>query len=78
MPESLVAATLNAAAALDLSKDYGTLSRGKYADMVIFDAPRSGKRLCQSKIMIYMSTKPCVYSVNAIVYRALFVYSVTS
>lgn len=41
MPESLVAATLNAASALGLSKDYGSLSRGKYADMVIINAPRS-------------------------------------
>lgn len=43
MPESLIAATLNAASALGLSKDYGSLSRGKYADLVIIDAPRSKK-----------------------------------
>lgn len=41
MPESLIAATLNAASALGLSKDYGSLSRGKFADLIIIDAPRS-------------------------------------
>lgn len=43
MSESLIAATLNAASALGLSKDYGSLSRGKFADLVIIDAPRSEK-----------------------------------
>ncbi|XP_048741055.2 probable imidazolonepropionase [Ostrea edulis] len=61
MPESLVAATLNAAAALDLSKDYGTLSRGKYADMVIFDAPRWEHLIyqfgCHDKIIEYVIKK---------------------
>lgn len=41
MPESLIAATLNAASALGLSKDYGSLSREKFADLIIIDAPRS-------------------------------------
>lgn len=48
MPESLIAATLNAASALGLSKDHGSLSRGKYADLVIIDAPRSEKLFSSS------------------------------
>ncbi|KAK3101029.1 hypothetical protein FSP39_000365 [Pinctada imbricata] len=40
MPEALVAATLNSAAALGRSGDLGTLSVGKCGDMVIINAPR--------------------------------------
>jgi len=40
MPEALVAATLNAAASINKSKDYGTLERGKFGDCLILDAPR--------------------------------------
>ncbi|XP_022300190.2 putative imidazolonepropionase [Crassostrea virginica] len=61
MPESLVAATLNAASALGLSKDYGSLSRGKYADMVIIDAPRWEHLIyqfgCHDKIIEYVIKK---------------------
>ena len=38
MPEALAAATINAAAALGLSKDYGSLEEGKWADMIIINA----------------------------------------
>ncbi|XP_062611557.1 probable imidazolonepropionase [Saccostrea cucullata] len=40
MSEALIAATLNSASALGLSKGYGSLSPGKYADMLIIDAQR--------------------------------------
>ena len=38
MAEALAAATINAAAALGLSADYGSLEEGKMADMVIINA----------------------------------------
>jgi imidazolonepropionase len=38
MPEALAAATINAAAALGLSEDYGSLEEGKWADMIIVNA----------------------------------------
>nr|XP_011420937.2 probable imidazolonepropionase [Crassostrea gigas] len=61
MPESLIAATLNAASALGLSKDYGSLSRGKYADLVIIDAPRWEHLIyqfgCHDKIIDYVIKK---------------------
>ena len=38
MPEALAAATINAAAALGLSEDYGSLEEGKWADMIIINA----------------------------------------
>ena len=38
MPEALAAATINAAAALGVSEDYGSLEEGKWADMVIINA----------------------------------------
>ena len=37
MPEALAAATINAAAALGLSQDYGSLEEGKWADMIIIN-----------------------------------------
>ncbi|XP_052079851.1 probable imidazolonepropionase [Mytilus californianus] len=40
MPEALIAATLNAAAALGLSETHGTIEVGKYGDMVVIDAYR--------------------------------------
>ena len=40
MEESLVAATLNAAASLDRSHTHGSLERGKMADMLVINAPR--------------------------------------
>ncbi|XP_033746561.1 probable imidazolonepropionase [Pecten maximus] len=40
MPEVLIAATLNAAAALGKSDTHGSLIEGKCANMVIIDAPR--------------------------------------
>lgn len=40
MAEALVAATLNSAAALGVSDRYGSLTEGKYADMVIINADR--------------------------------------
>ena len=41
MAESMVAATINAAASVGKSHLYGSLEVGKMADMVILDAPRS-------------------------------------
>jgi imidazolonepropionase-like amidohydrolase len=41
LPEALVAATINAAAALGRSDVQGSLECGKMADMVVLDAPRS-------------------------------------
>ena len=38
MPEALAAATINAAAVLGLSEDYGSLEEGKWADMIIINA----------------------------------------
>ncbi|XP_060082225.1 probable imidazolonepropionase [Ylistrum balloti] len=40
MPEALIAATLNSAAALGKSNTHGSLIEGKCANMVIIDAPR--------------------------------------
>ncbi|OWF34675.1 probable imidazolonepropionase [Mizuhopecten yessoensis] len=40
MPEVLIAATLNAAAALGKSDTHGSLNEGKCANMVVIDAPR--------------------------------------
>lgn len=61
MPESLIAATLNAASALGLSKDYGSLSRGKFADLIIIDAPRWEHLIyqfgCHDKIIDYVIKK---------------------
>jgi imidazolonepropionase len=41
LEEALVAATINAAAALDRQKDYGSLEPGKMLDAVIVDGPLS-------------------------------------
>ena len=38
MPEALAAATINAAAALGVSQDYGSLEEGKWADMIVVNA----------------------------------------
>lgn len=40
MEESLVAATINAAASLGRSHTHGSLELGKVADMLVIDAPR--------------------------------------
>ena len=40
MSEALIAATLNSAAALGLSDLYGSIEKGKYADMVVINADR--------------------------------------
>ncbi|CAD5110993.1 DgyrCDS344 [Dimorphilus gyrociliatus] len=40
MNEALVASTLNAAYSLGLSKTHGSLQTGKFADLIILDAPR--------------------------------------
>ena len=40
MEESLVAATINAAASLGRSHTHGSLEPGKVADMLVIDAPR--------------------------------------
>jgi imidazolonepropionase len=41
LEEALVAATINAAAALDRQHDYGSLEPGKMLDAVIVDGPLS-------------------------------------
>ena len=40
MEESLVAATINAAASLGRAHSHGSLEPGKVADMLVIDAPR--------------------------------------
>ena len=40
MEESLVAATINAAASLGRAHSHGSLEHGKVADMLVIDAPR--------------------------------------
>ena len=40
MEESLVAATINAAASLGRADSHGSLEPGKVADMLVIDAPR--------------------------------------
>ena len=40
MEEALVAATLNAAAALGKADRHGSLEVGKFGDMVLINAPR--------------------------------------
>lgn len=40
MNEALVASTLNSAYSLGLSKTHGSLQKGKFADLIIVDAPR--------------------------------------
>ena len=40
MAESLVAATINAAASLGRAHSHGSLEPGKVADMLVIDAPR--------------------------------------
>lgn len=40
MPEAVVAATINSAAALNVADKYGSLEAGKVADLVLFDIPR--------------------------------------
>ncbi|XP_013793776.1 probable imidazolonepropionase [Limulus polyphemus] len=40
MPEALVASTINAAAALGKSLTHGSIEIGKFADMVVIEAPR--------------------------------------
>lgn len=40
MPEALIAATLNAAAALGKSDRFGSIETGKVADLVIISASR--------------------------------------
>ncbi len=40
MNEALIAATVNAAASLGRSKTHGSIEVGKFADLLIVDAPR--------------------------------------
>ena len=40
MPEALIAATLNAAAALGKSDKFGSIEEGKVADLIIINAPK--------------------------------------
>jgi len=40
MPEALIAATLNAAAALGKSDKFGSVEKGKVADLIVINAPR--------------------------------------
>lgn len=40
LPEVLVAATINSAAALGKQKTHGSLEKGKYADFLILNTPR--------------------------------------
>lgn len=56
MAESLVAATINAAASLGRAHSHGSLEPGKVADMLVIDAPR------------YMGLVPQGWGVGAITY----------
>ena len=40
MDEALMASTINAAASLGKSTDYGSLEVGKYGDLLILNSPR--------------------------------------
>lgn len=40
MPEALAAATINAAAALSLSEQYGSIEVGKQGDLLLINAPK--------------------------------------
>ena len=40
MTESLIGATINAAYSLGLSQTHGSLEKGKYADLLVVDAPK--------------------------------------
>ena len=40
MSEALIAATLNAAAALGKSDQFGSIEKGKMADFIIINAPK--------------------------------------
>ncbi len=40
MPEALVASTINAAASLGVSDQYGSIEVGKQGDMLILNAPK--------------------------------------
>lgn len=40
LPEALTAATLNAAASMQMSDKYGSIEPGKYADLLLIKAPR--------------------------------------
>lgn len=56
MEESLVAATINAAASLGRAHSHGSLEPGKVADMLVIDAPR------------YIGLVPQGWGVGAITY----------
>ena len=40
MTESLIGATINAAYSLGLSKTHGSLEKGKFADLLVVNAPK--------------------------------------
>ena len=75
MEESLVAATINAAASLGRAHSHGSLEHGKVADMLVIDAPRymglvprggggggGGKHLFGSKLFhICAVTNSCLF-----------------
>ena len=64
MEESLVAATINAAASLGRAHSHGSLEPGKVADMLVIDAPRymalvpQGGGGCGGKSLIQNKTFP--------------------
>ena len=56
MPEALIAATLNAAAALGKSDRFGSIEKGKVADFVIINASRYVRII---KYVIYAQELTC-------------------
>jgi imidazolonepropionase len=64
LPEALVAATLNAAAALGRSDVQGSLECGKMADMVVLDVPRYalfGELVSTNLKLCMFGVVPCSY-----------------
>lgn len=58
MEESLVAATINAAASLGRAHSHGSLETGKVADMLVIDAPRYMGLVPGGQSLIWTQTFP--------------------
>ena len=57
MNEALVAATINAAAALGQSASYGSIEVGKMADMLVLDVPRYQREPASQQLATLRSTR---------------------
>ena len=58
LKEAFVAATLNAAASLNKSQDYGSLEKGKFGDLVVLRAP------CWEHIVYQLVDPPILHVVK--------------